>query len=355
MDELNPATIPQNNNVPPTPPAGMPQPAPQPAGIVPPPPANGDVRVRTMESDARSVAMNGGAEPVPQFVTPVPPMASAPMPAQSAPVQTAPAPAPMPDVRESKSGRLLLWLVMLVVIVGVGWLSYKYGLPAYRAMMPNEPLQEAEAQPAAPEPSAAGLAAVPVPPPAVTPFGATRDALPKIETDGTTASIAGALAAEAKKAKMASGTVQEVAVMNAGAPMSFDTYMGALLPEAATNGLAGVLTAGFDPVFSAYLFYDDRGAWPGYVAKINPAAQIDAATLASRMQAIETSSYKNFFLADPGTAAAFRTGQARDKYIDRFAAFGADGALFSYGIFGDYLIINTSNNGLVKALDLLKL
>lgn len=131
--------------------------------------------------------------------------------------------------------------------------------------------------------------------------------------------------------------------------------MMALLPEAKTNGLDGILTTGFDPVFSAYIYYDDRGAWPGYIAKINPAAQIDSATLASRVQAIEASSYKNLFLSDAGKPEAFRTGQARDKYIDRFVPLAKDGALFSYGIFGDYLIINTSNNGLVKALDLLKL
>ncbi len=352
MDELNPATLPQNNSVPPTP-----QSAPQ-SNTVPPPPTTPEIMVRTMESDVRSVQATG--EPVAQPVTPPPPMASAPMPAQSAPVQfpvqAGPAPAPMPDVREMKSGRLLLWLFMLILIVGIGWGTYKYGLPAYRAMMPSEPVAEVPAGEAV-EPSSAGLEVAPPVPaaPAITPLGATQSALPAIETDGTLPSITAALAAEAAKTKSASGTVQEVAIFNAGAPMSFDTVMNALLPEAKTNGLDGILTAAFHPVFSAYLFYDDRGAWPGYIAKINPAAQIDAATLASRLQAIETSSYKNFFLTDAGAPATFRTGQAREKYIDRFVSLAADGALFSYGIFGDYVIINTSNNGLAKALDLLKL
>ena len=344
----------------------MPQPTPQ-SNIVPPPPTTPEVMVRTMESDIRSVQATG--EAVAQPVTPPPPMATPPQPIQSAPmaapvqfpVQTAPAPAPMPDVREMKSGRLLLWLFMLILVVGIGWVTYKYGLPAYRAMMPSESAPAAEVQPTATEPSSAGLAptAPVVPPapaaPAITPLGGAQTSLTKIETDGTATSITAALAAEAAKTKSASGTLTEVSILNAGAPMSFATVMGALLPEAKTNGLDGILTAAFDPVFSAYLFYDDRGAWPGYIAKINPASQIDAATLASRLQAIETSSYKNLFLADPGAPATFRTGQARDKYIDRFVSLATDGALFSYGIFGDYVIINTSNNGLVKALDLLKL
>lgn len=347
MDELNPRAIPQNTVPTPATPPPMPQ-----QGTVPPPPPAMDVRVRTMESDAQAVAR--GMEPAAQPVTP-PPMASIPTPIVA---QAVPAPAPLPVVRESRPGRLFLWLIMFILVIGMGWGTYEYVLPIYRAMTPNAP--EAPTQPAAPTPSPAGLATPPTPvppppPPAITPLGAARDTLPKIETDGTAPSIAAALAAEATKTKSASGTVEQVAIMNGGAPMSFDAYINALLPEAKTNGLESILTSGFDPVFSAYIYYDDRGAWPGYIAKINPAAQIDPATLASRVQAIETSSYKNFFLADPGTPEAFRTGQARDKYIDRFIPLSADGALFNYGIFGDYLIINTSNNGLVKALDLLKL
>jgi hypothetical protein len=264
----------------------------------------------------------------------------------------------MPDVHEMKSSKVLFWLGTLVVLVAIGWATYKYGLPAYRAMTLNEPAPEV-AQEIAPEPSPAGLEASPPPTPpvapAITPLGAMQSALPTIETDGTALSITAALAAEAQKTKSASGTVQEVSLLNAGAPMSFATVMNALVPEAKTNGLDGIFTAAFDPVFSAYLFYDDRGVWPGYIAKINPASQIDAATLTSRLQAIETSSYKNFFLTDAGAPATFRTGQARGKYMDRFVSLAQDGALFSYGVFGDYVIINTSNNGLVNALDLLKL
>lgn len=338
MDELNPATLSQSNTaVPATPP--------QPS-TVPPPPAATDVRVRTMESDAQAVAR--GVEPAAQPVTPPPPMASIPTPVSA---QATPAPAPLPDVRESKSGRLLLWLVMLVLIVGIGWGAYKYGLPLYRAMSISAPAPEAVAEPA---PVAPEIVTPPAPP-AITPLGVTRDTLPTIGTDGTMASIMTALAAHAEKNKPASGTVEEVAIFNGEAPMSFDTYMMALLPEAQANGLGGILTAAFDPVFSTYIYHDERGAWPGYIAKINPAAQIDPATLASRVQAIETSSYKNLFIGDPGAPSTFRTGQARDKYVDRFVPLAKDGALFSYGIFGDYLILNTTNNGLVKALDLLKL
>lgn len=315
-----------------------------------------------MESDTQSMRASGGAEPVPQFVPPPlrPADSAGQAPTPSTPVQTPvnPAPAPMPEVQEVKSGGSIFWLSILIIIIGIGWLAYQYGLPAYRAMTATEMATEPITDTTAPQPEADGLTTAPLSQavtPTTTPLGGTIAALVKIETDGTAASITAALAAEAKKGGVPSGTIKEVSITNNGTPMSFGTVMNALLPEAQTNGLAGILTAGFDPNFSAYIFYDDRGAWPGYVAKIDPAAQIDPTTLISRLQAIETSSYQNLFLTDSGTASGFKTGQARGKYIDRFAPLTADGALFSYGIFGDYFIVNTSNNGLVKALDLLKL
>lgn len=192
MDELNPRAIPQNNPQQNTP------------NIVPPPPTNTDVRVRTMESDAQAVAR--GIEPVAQVVTPPPapqgpsigtqtPMATIPKPAA---VEQTPTPAPLPDVRESKSGRLLLWFILFILIIGLGWGTYKYGLPLYRAMMPAAP--EATTEPT-PTPVEAVIPTPPPAPPAVTPLGTMRDTLPKIETDGTVSSITMALAAEAAKGR----------------------------------------------------------------------------------------------------------------------------------------------------------
>lgn len=359
MDELNQPQA-QNSNIPPTPPPLRPVDFPTPpagyagqgagqapnipsvpqTNIVPPSPTTPDAYVRTMGSDIQSMRASGGTEPVPVSFS------------------NNPAPAPMPEAQEVKSGKTIFWLIILIIIVGIGWITYQYGLPAYRAITETQPAPEAIPQPTAPQPETADLGATPPPPapaPATTPLGGALATLVKIETDGTAASITAGLAAETKKGGITSDTMQEVSIMNNGARMSFDTVMNALLPEATTNGLAGIFTAGFDPNFSAYIFYDDRGAWPGYVAKINPASQIDTVTLMSRLQAFETSSYQNLFLTNPGESYGFKTGQARGKYIDRFVPLATPGALFNYGIFGDYLIINTSNNGLVKALDLLKL
>lgn len=261
----------------------------------------------------------------------------------------------MPAVTEIKPSRLILSLGVFVIIVGIAWISYAYLLPLYRAMIPAaEPMPEV----AAPQPATEGLGTTPPPAPqapaGTTPLGGIQSALPKVDTDGSFASIIDALSTEAEKNPV-TGTMREISITNAGVPMTFDAFMGALLPEAKTNGLAGIFTAAFDQNFSAYIYYDEHGAWPGYIAKENPASQIDAVTLANRIQALETSSYENLFLIDPGIGDAWKTGQARGKYVDRFIPLTTQGALFNYGIFGNYLIINTSNNGLVKALDALKL
>lgn len=354
MDELNQPSSPIQNNIPPTP-SNIP-PSPQQTNIVPPPPADAEVRVRTMESDLQSAS--GGSEPVAQFITPPPPpITSQPQPVAPAQSTNNPIPpAPMPAVTEIKSSRFILWLGTLVVIIGIAWVSYAYLLPLYRALTPIVTPEES-AQPVAPEPATAGLETLPpvvAPTTGTTPLGGTQSALPKVDTDGSFASITAALTTEAKKNPVV-GTIQEISITNGSVPITFDAFMSALLPEAKTNGLAGIFSAGFEKNFSAYIFYDDHGAWPGYVAKIDPASQIDAVTLANRIQALETSSYENLFLADPGIGDAFRTGQARGKYVDRFIPLATQGALFNYGIFDGYLIINTSNNGLVKALDALKL
>ena len=359
MDELNQPSSQIPNNIPPTPlrPSGFAGQAPQTqTNIVPPSPAADAVQIRTMESDMRSVS--GGVEPAPQFVTPPSPITGQPQPITQAPTPSnnPVPPAPMPAVTEVKPSRLIISLGIFLIIICIAWITYAYLLPFYYAMTPAaEPTPEV----AAPEASTEGMGVIPPPaqtqtPVGITPLGGTQSTLPKVDTDGSFASIMTALTTEAKKNPVA-GTIQEISITNGGVPMNFDAFMGALLPEAQTNGLAGIFTAAFDPIFSAYIYYDEHGAWPGYIAKENPASQIDAVTLANRIQAFETSSYENLFLADPGIGDAFKTGQARGKYVDRFIPLATQGALFNYGIFGNYLIINTSNNGLVKALDALKL
>ena len=98
---------------PPTPPPIRPRPAMplQPtANAVPPPPATPDAAVRTMASDAASMAKNGGGEPEPQFVK---------FPTADATPQGAATELPPPP--SNGTGRAVLWLIGLILIVAGGW------------------------------------------------------------------------------------------------------------------------------------------------------------------------------------------------------------------------------------------
>ena len=88
---------------------------------------------------------------------------------------------------------------------------------------------------------------------------------------------------------------------------------------------------------------------------MKPNTNVDIVTLTDRLQKLESGSYSNFFITPPGNSQGFRTGQVQGKYVDRFASLSQTGASFNYGLFDKYLIINTSYDGLVKALELLKL
>ena len=166
-----------------------------------------------------------------------------------------------------------------------------------------------------------------------------------------------ALQNEAAKKPADGNTVKEIAITDAAnnnAPITPAQLFSAFLPKAQEDGLMEAFTAAFEPSLGAYFFYDDKGAWPGYILTMKQSG-IDTITLTERLQKIEGESYANFFLSPPGTASAFKTGQVAEKYINRFASFPQAGASFSYGLYGNYLIISTSQGGLMKALELLKL
>lgn len=295
-----------------------------------------------MVNDIASIEKSGGAEPQPQYITMI--REDAPLPITNTAQE-------LPPLENEGGRKKLMWLAALIIIVGFGLLIYTYSLPYFiRQSTTTTPALTQTPPPAAPEP-------VPQPPPPLPPapamslFNTPLNTLPSISlTDNTLAFTLAALQAAAAK-KPENGNMQEFKILDAkGAPLPFSTYLQIILPEAQSIGLAETLTAAFEDSFGAYFFYDDKGAWPGYVAKLKPSSNMDIVTLTDRLQKLEASSYGNFFLAQPGIPQEFKTGQALGKYPDRYIAFSAPGALFSYGLFENYLILNTSNEGLKQIL-----
>ncbi len=327
---INPAGTPQQNSYPPTPPPISPPPQ---HNIVPPPPATPDIAVHTMATDMASIEKSGGDKPEPQFVT--------------FPVAT---PIELPPPPPTGNSKAFLWLIALILIIGTAWATYAYFWPLFFAQSQPQP----------------ELAVMPAPIPAVTTpapliaqpetnfFGTDGMNMTRVTVDATPASIITALANEAK-IKPVAGDIKQFSLQTATGPVTFGQFIGILLPEIQNQETTATFTNSLNPDFTAYLFYDTQGVWPGYIAKINPAMNADSIELSDRLQKIESMSYINFFLSPPGAIQSFRTGAIAEKYIYRFAPFSQPGASFNYGVFEDYVIINTSYDGLLKALELLKI
>lgn len=294
-----------------------------------------DARIRTMSADMASPASSGGDAPS-ELIT---------FPKDSAPTQ--PIPMELPPGQSSSAVKALRWLIALIAIIALGWAAYNYGWPALRAM--NEPATEpatVEPAPAPQEPAAL------VPEPALPAAGIFNTPPITVTADLTPSGIIAALAAQAKLDGSEAPTAWNFAINGPSGPVSFPDLLTALIPEAGPSGLAEFFRTGFDPAFTSFVFHDDKGSWPGYIVKVADGGP-DIVTLADRLQKLESVSYQNFFLSSPGAAQAFRTGQVKEQYMNRFAAFSTPGASFNYGIFGQYVIINTSYGGLLKALELL--
>lgn len=299
-----------------------------------------------MASDIASIEKSGGAAPKPQYITM--------NPVGAMPPHAANAPQELPPLEESGGGRkIFILLVAFIVIVGFGLVIYTYAWPYFMTQQTAPAPTQTKTQ--STPPSQPPLPPPPAPPPQPTTslFGAPLDTLPAVSlTDTTITGARAALQVEAQK-KSASGNFKEIKIIDAqGKPFTFSAFLSLLLPEAVGLGLTDTFTTVFEDSFGAYFFYDDHGVWPGYAIKLKPASSMDIVTLTDRLQKFEVSSYGNFFLAPPGAQQEeeFQTGQALQKYTDRYISLSQPGALFSYGLFGPYFILNTSNEGLKQIL-----
>lgn len=307
--------------------------------------------MHTMASDIASVEKSGGAVPKPQYITM--------NPRGAAPPSAANIPQELPPLEGNERGRkTLIWLVALIVVIGFGLLIYTYGWQYFTAQQTRTAPAQTQKQLAAPPKPEPPLPPAPPPQPTTSFFSTPLDTLPAVSIiDTTITGTRAALQAEAQK-KPASGNFKEIKIIDAqGKPLAFSAYLSTILPEAVNLGLADTFKTVFEDSFSAYFFYDDNGVWPGLAIKLKPANGIDIVTLTDRLQKLEVSPYGNFFLAQPGAPEEeeFQTGQALGKYTDRYISLAQPGALFSYGLFGQYFILNTSNEGLKQVLQKLAL
>ena len=149
--------------------------------------------------------------------------------------------------------------------------------------------------------------------------------------------------------KLANGTLQEVAILDQNrSQVPFLNYIKNFVTTLASDQM----TPWFEDDFTAFLYYDGSGVWPGYIAKVKNAVNLDE--VRANISVIEGSELARFFLMDPGTFGQFKAGQVNGQ-ATRYAVGSMGSAAFNYGVIGNYLIISTSYNGLKASLPLLGL
>lgn len=146
-------------------------------------------------------------------------------------------------------------------------------------------------------------------------------------------------------------TLQEIVVGTPEGQAIFSKYFLTLLPELQGAPLSAALETYFDKDFTAFLYYEKGKAYPGLIAKKLPNSNFDPELLKN----IESASLKNLYLALPkGEISPFKDSVIAGV-TTRYGSFFEDRpAAVNYGLFGDNLIITTTNKSLFKVLDLLR-
>ncbi len=143
------------------------------------------------------------------------------------------------------------------------------------------------------------------------------------------------------------GTIEEVTVLDANrSQVSASLYIKEFVTEVA----AAQMAPWFEDDFTAFLYTDTNGVWPGYILRVKAGVNLDE--VKTNASVIEGSDLSRLYLAAPGTFAPFKSGTVSGK-ATRYAIGSQPGAAFNYGVIGNYLMISTSYNGLKNALPLL--
>lgn len=145
-------------------------------------------------------------------------------------------------------------------------------------------------------------------------------------------------------------TIREVTFTVAQVVPEAADFMSLAFPELDKE----FLKSNFNRDFTVFLYRDSNGSWPGYVFRLDSAA--NASQVTTVIKTIESSvNIPNLFLSDPGapSSAGFKDGIMIGEAQARYLSYGMPGASLNYGWFNDHLIVSTSFNGLKESLKLM--
>lgn len=317
--------------------------------FVPPPPKEPEIKMRTMDSDVKSVEESGGGIPEPEVVKPSELDKGGPIftPDTTTPKDTTPL--PVTEVKEiSKMKPWLLWTIISVLVVVVGFALYYYVWPL---VFPTEPVVTEEV--AATSDAEVTLIAH------ISAFGFSSGDISQLNISNySLVSILTAVQNEGSQllTSLEDNGLREISFNVNGETARASEYLSAILPELSGTNLEATLGTVFEDDFTAYLFKEADQVWPGYVVKLRSDVDVDRVSLNAQLTELENTSLSNLYLSPPtGDLAQFNTGPINNKYTSRYAAYSEKPASLNYGMFGDYLIISTTFKGLLKAISLLGL
>jgi hypothetical protein len=313
--------------------------------VAPPPPP--EIGLRTMQSDIKSVQA-GEAAPSPEAV--LPPELESVMEKPET-VNQMPGAVVSPAGGRKPVKMVLLVLGIAVLAGGLGVFGYYV---VYPLVFPAPTISPQPPQAAQPAPLAEAPASVPVMAPHQTYFVNAPAATAEIKLESVDSdSITAALQTETLD-RLPDNSVKEVVMLDAnGSQISSNSLFNALLgttidiPADKSEWL-------FEDDFTAFVYYDANGVWPGYIAKAKVPQPAEAATdVPGLLEQIENADLSLFYIQPAADFAEFKDGQYK-TFATRYAV-GPAGASFNYGVFGDYAVISASFGGLKAAAALLGL
>jgi len=296
-----------------------------------PPPPTPEVSVRTMGSDIKSISQ-GEISPTPEVIAP---RANFSAPSQSF-VPEATGQMLSEEEAAPHRSRKGLWTVIILLIVlaliAVGYFIIYPMMSAPVAVPVVETPQPVLAEPVpvvASHTSAFSGAAIAVPQVTLKLNPVSRETIVQGLTD--------------QQGFIGEGMTEVLLQDVAGGQLPLPTFLTALLPSFLDSQSAGTYAT---DDFTAYLYKDANGVWPGYVI---PLKAEGAATLGQWLANLEKTDLGAFFVTAPGTLSAFKDGSVKGL-TDRFATGTAGGASFSHAVTATDLHISTSYEGLKAAL-----
>jgi predicted small lipoprotein YifL len=321
----------------------------------PPPPPQPEIKMRSLESDVKSVEETGGGMPEPEIIKPSEiDDTGGPI---TPPETTSPNEYSSPGVveMEAKGGarRWLVWLLVIVLIIGVALLGYKYAGPL---LFPEETaVEESDTDTTVEEPIVPAITHVSA-------FGNSADNIsPLSVSDYNLIAILTTLQNEGSNvlANNEGEGLKEVTFSIGGNPANSHDLLTTLLPELKDSDAGNMLKNSFEKDFTSFLYYNTSklgyGTWPGYIVRLRSpeTADYDYVSMKKILEEIEGASIKNVFLTPPATDPSdFKTGPVGDNNTSRYSSFGSGTiASFNYGLIDDYLIISTTYKGFLQAVN----